>query len=277
MRSIARIAVLGVAFMVAGFGGLAREFAPDAERWERWEAHDPASALTVDHSLWDGWLARYVVDRPGVNLVRYGDVGPDGKDQLAGYLATLASVPVGDLARPEQYAYWINLYNALTVQVILDHYPVATIKDIDTSPGLFADGPWGQELIEVSGEPLTLNDIEHRILRPIWGDARIHYAVNCAAVGCPDLQPRAFTADLLETMLDAAARDFVNDPRGVAIEDGDLVVSSIYDWFYEDFGQSDADLLAHLTRYAAPALKEELAGRAAIDRAHYDWGLNAAR
>ncbi len=162
------------------------------------------------------------------------------------------------LRRPEQLAYWINLYNALTVQVVLDHYPVASIHDIAISPGLLAIGPWDKPLIEIEGAAVSLNDIEHRILRPIWRDPRIHYAVNCASIGCPDLQARAFTAETAEALLEAAARAYVNHPRGARVEAGELTVSSIYAWYREDFGGTEAGVIAHLKRYAAPELAKAL-------------------
>ena len=157
-----------------------------------------------------------------------------------------------------------------------DHYPVSSIRQIDISPGLFADGPWGKKLITVSGEALSLNDIEHRILRPIWQDARIHYAVNCASIGCPNLLQAAFTADNTEMMLEAAARDYVNHPRGFEVKDGQLTVSSIYVWFKRDFGRNYAEVIEHLRRYSTPERAAELAGVTEIYDDRYDWALNDA-
>lgn len=277
-RSLNRFILLPVvALMLAGFGGLAREFAPDAELWAKWEAHDPASEVTVDHAVWGHFLDRFVVDQPGPNTVRYAHVTRD-EDlvELEGYLQTLSETEVSALARPEQFAYWVNMYNALTVKVVLDAWPVESIRDIDISPGFFADGPWDKKLITVEGEELSLNDIEHRILRPIWDDPRIHYVVNCAAIGCPDLQPTPFTADGLEEALEATARSYVNDPRGVSFDNGRLVVSSIYDWFYEDFGTTDGALIAHLKRYADPDLAARLDENMQIVDARYDWSINRA-
>jgi hypothetical protein len=168
----------------------------------------------------------------------------------------------------------VNLYNALTVQVILDHYPVDSIRDVDISPGWFADGPWGKELIAVEGTALSLDDIEHRILRPIWQDPRIHYAVNCASIGCPDLQPEPFTADGLDAQLDAAARAYVNDPRGAEVTGDGLVVSKIYTWFQEDFGGTDIGVIRHLRQHADAELKAQLDGVDAIADSRYDWSLN---
>lgn len=249
--------------------------APKSELWPRWSAHNPNSNAKIDHSAWGQLLGRYVArDAAGLNRFDYGSVTAADQQLLAGYLGGLVNRQISRFNRAEQRAYWINLYNALTVRVILDHYPVRTIRDIDISPGWFADGPWGKKLATVEGERLSLDDIEHRILRPIWRDPRIHYAVNCAAVGCPNLQRRVFTAGNAEALLDAAARAYVNDPRGARVEGDDLVVSSIYVWFQEDFGDSDEGVIAHLQRYAGPPLKAHLTGRDTIDRHAYDWALN---
>jgi hypothetical protein len=170
----------------------------------------------------------------------------------------------------------VNLYNALTVQLVLRHYPIKTIREIRISPGWFSVGPWGRKLVVVEEEGLSLDDIEHRILRPIWKDPRIHYAVNCAALGCPNLQPRPFTADGFEQMLDQAARGFVNHPKGARVVDGKLHVSSIYDWYKEDFGSSDTSIIAHVKGYADESLARNLEGVSAIQEYDYDWSLNDA-
>jgi hypothetical protein len=272
-RRLALLALLAPA--LAGLTSLEALFAPKAELWARWQAHDPSAATAVDHGPWDRILQAYVApDAAGVNRFDYAGVSAPDRAALDGYVAGLAALPVSRYARAEQLAYWINLYNALTVQVVLAHYPVESIRDIDISPGLFADGPWGKALLEIEGEPVSLNDIEHRILRPIWRDPRIHYALNCAALGCPDLQRRAFTAATSEALLEAAARAFVNSPRGARFENNGLVVSSIYVWFGEDFGGGDSGVIAHLRRYAEPALAARLAGVDKLGGHAYDWTLN---
>ena len=190
------------------------------------------------------------------------------------YIDRLAALPISTYGRPVQYAYWLNLYNALTIQVVLDHYPVASIRDIDISPGLFADGPWSKSLLEIEGERVSLNDIEHRILRPIWRDPRIHYGVNCASIGCPNLLQTAFTAENIEASLDQAARDYINHPRGWYLKGDRIVVSSIYVWFKPDFGSDDADVIAHLKQYSTPERAAELETAEGIADDGYDWSLN---
>ena len=161
------------------------------------------------------------------------------------------------------------------MKTVLEHYPVASIRDIDISRGVFVDGPWRVKLVEIDGEPVSLDDIEHRILRPIWRDPRIHYALNCASLGCPNLQPTAFTPANTQALLEQAARDFVNHPRGVRLEGDALVVSSIYAWFGSDFDE-DGGVISHVTRYAAPSLAPRLEGVQHVDRYEYDWRLNEA-
>jgi len=150
---------------------------------------------------------------------------------------------------------------------------VASIKDI--SFGFFSFGPWDEKLLQVEGEPISLNDIEHRILRPIWRDPRLHYAISCASLGCPNLEQVAFTPENTATLLDSGARAFVNHPRGVRFADDDeLVLSTIYDWFDEDFGGNEAGVLAHIKQFANPELRKQLDAFDGDIEYEYDWRLN---
>ncbi len=156
-------------------------------------------------------------------------------------------------------------------------YPVKSIKDISLGGGLLATlggGPWKAKVVKIKGVELSLDDIEHGILRPIFKDPRIHYAVNCASIGCPNLRTEAFTGDKLNEQLESAATDYVNSRRGARFDNGGPVVSSIYDWYQEDFGGTEEGVLAHLRRYAAPPLKQKLAGVTTVEGYEYDWGLN---
>lgn len=261
---------------IAAFGSLEALFAPKADLWDRWTEHDPDSTATIDHSAWSAILMKNLsADETGLTRFAYGNMPDEDKATLAEYVNRLAGVRINAYSRGEQFAFWVNLYNALTVKTVLDHYPVASIRDIDISPGLFADGPWGKKLIQVEGEDISLNDIEHRILRPIWRDPRIHYAVNCASVGCPNLMPTAFTADNIEPLLDRAAREYVNSPRGLTINGDTATLSSIYVWFSEDFG-GKAGVIAHLKEFAGPNLAEAL-NDAEFFNDRYDWALNGAK
>ena len=250
--------------------------APALSIWPRWLTHDPDSSVIVDHAGWDLILQRYVNDAhpSGINRFKYFRVSPKDRQVLKDYLQKMQTVAVSGLTRGEQKAYWINLYNALTVDVILDHYPVKSIRDIDISPGIFSNGPWDAKLLTVEGEKISLNDIEHRILRPIWQDNRVHYAVNCASLGCPNLQPLSFTSQNLDILLEKAARDFINHPRGVSFINSGLQVSSIYFWFQEDFGASENGVIQHLRKYLSPENLKKLDAVQKKIRHQYDWSLN---
>lgn len=162
--------------LILGFA-LVAGATPRAELWPRWQGHDLRGTIQVDHSPSAVLLKTYLVVE-GPKRVRCGAVTAEDKKVLADYVAMLAAVPVARLNRPEQKAYWINFYNALAVKTILDHYPVKSIRDIKS--GWLSPGPWDLKRIEVDGVELCLNDIEHRILRPIWQDNRIQYTMNCA-------------------------------------------------------------------------------------------------
>lgn len=250
--------------------------APKSDLWDRWLNHNPNSTTSINHNTWDILLKKYVYPfEDGQYRVAYISVHDIDQRALDDYISYLIHQPVSGLNRDEQLVYWINLYNALTVQLILNVYPVATIRDIDISPGLFSNGPWDKKLVVIEGEDISLNDIEHRILRPIWDDPRIHYALNCAALGCPNLGTKAFTADNADQYLSESARAFINHPRGVRVVAGKLYVSSIYDWFMEDFGGTQSGVLAHLREFADPALSRDLAHITTIEDDDYDWALNS--
>ncbi len=236
----------------------------------------PPPGETVDHSDWSTLLGRYVApDAQGVNRVAYGQVTQSDRARLDRYLAELQAVKPDRLTRDQQLAYWINLYNALTVDLILENYPVASIRDIND--GAFSFGPWDRPLAQVDGQILTLNDIEHRIIRPTFNEPRIHYALNCAAVGCPNLMDRAWQAETLERDLAAAEVAYVNDPRGVRFDDRDrLILSKIYIWFREDFGPNEKAVVASLESAAAPGLRERLRAASRVSAYDYDWALNDA-
>lgn len=250
--------------------------AQKAELWPRWQTNDPASTQKIDHGAWDRFLKQYVVapHPSGINRLRYQAVTPEDIKTLKGYLQSMRGMAISNYNRAEQKAYWINVFNALTVDVILSRFPVASIRDINISPAFLARGPWGAKLFSVEEEKLSLDDIEHRILRPIWKDNRVHYAVNYASLGCPNLQPTAFTGENTEALLEKGAREFINHPRGVDIQTNRLQVSSLYIWFQEDFGRDAEGLMEHWQKYANPKLAEALAKYSGGLAHNYDWRLN---
>ncbi len=237
----------------------------------------PGANGRVDHSAWTRLIRAYVKpDGEGLNRVDYAAFKKGGHKALKAYIAMLENVDPTRLERKEQFAYWVNLYNAKTVDIILEHYPVSSIRKIRLT-SFFFPGPWRKKVVRVNGIALSLDNIEHDILRAIFRDARIHYAVNCASIGCPNLALEAYTGARLETMLEAGARDYINSVRGVTVHGTRATASKIYTWFQEDFGGSEKAVLAHLRRYASPELKRRLAKVKSISAYVYDWALNDVR
>ena len=229
------------------------------------------------HQPWDVLLGEYLIESAdGVNRFDYDGLRGNDADRAAlnTYIATLEATPVSTLDGADQFAFWANLYNAVTVRLIVDEAPESSIRQIRPRP--WSIGPWGMELVSVEGRRLSLDDIEHRILRQEFEAALVHYAVNCASIGCPNLKPSAWRSETLDADLESAARAYINHPRGVTLTETGVRVSRIYDWFKEDFGGDDAGVLAHLILYAEPELAERLRGERRIAGYEYDWALNEA-
>ena len=240
-------------------------------------AANRAGTGTANHAAFDTLLDRRARNsRDGVVRVDYAGWKVSAADRaaLTAYIAALSRLSPLSLTRPEQFAFWANLYNAVTIDVVLDAYPVRSIRDIRSG---VLPGPWRRRLVTIGGVGLSLDDIEHNILRKGWVEPRVHYAVNCASISCPNLPLQAFRGATLGPALDAAARAYVNTPRAVRFDGDALVVSSIYKWYAADFGGSDARIIAHLARHADEPLKSRLQAATRIGRDSYDWSLNATR
>jgi|AntAceMinimDraft_11_1070367.scaffolds.fasta_scaffold00096_22 hypothetical protein len=242
---------------------------------EQWRPAAQEPGLEIDHGPWSELLAIYLVEnqQTGINLFDYAAVTAPDLQRLNTYIDSLALIPVAQLTPLQQQAYWINLYNALTVQLILENPDVSSIREIKS--GWFSLGPWAREVVMIDGDALTLDDIEHRILRPIFGDPRVHFGVNCASIGCPNLGAEPYLASTLGQQLDEATRTFINNPRGVSITGNTLTLSSIFKWYGDDFGEDPAARIAWIGRYASPALAAQLEGWDGRVRYDYDWTLNA--
>ncbi|OBT24564.1 DUF547 domain-containing protein [Vibrio splendidus] len=241
--------------------------APKSDLWPYWNQSNETNQEQVSHQDWQQFIDSYLVKQGQNTLVRYQAVSTADKAKLKQYIKRLEQLNPIDYSKAEQYAYWVNLYNAVTVDLILDAYP---IKSITKLGGLFSFGPWGDDVVVVNGKSMSLNDIEHRILRPIWQDPRTHYAVNCASLGCPNLQPEAFTSDNTETLLELAAAEYINSAKGVLVSNNKLHLSSIYEWFAVDFGNPQ-QLIQHLDQYRTKQVTNT--EKISYD---YDWSLNQA-
>ena len=189
-----------------------------------------ATLMRVDHSAYDALLAKYV-DANG--LVDYATWKASDVLSLKAYLTTLSATdPDGFTDRHEELAFWINAYNALTIDAILHFYPVTSIKDKVSR--LFGYNVWDDYPLRVAGRSYSLNDIEHKVLRPV-GEPRVHFAIVCASIGCPKLRREAYAADRLDAQLDNNARDFFGSSDRFHIDRATHTVylSPILRWFGE--------------------------------------------
>lgn len=251
--------------------------AEDAKLMERWLVNDPLSTRYVDHSLWAELLEAYVKqDQEGHNIFDYAGVDTEDRVKLDTYIRQLERTDVDRLSRDEQLAFWINAFNALCVRFVLDEYPVRSINDLDGS--FFSAGPWNRRVFKVYSIDLSLNDIYHRILRPIWQDERIHYVLACTAKSCADIVAYPYTGPTINRAMEVAATNFVN--TGLAVIDikrEAVRVSSIYTWYQVDFGDSEAAILLHLQQFAEGDLAEALNKVVRISGYGFDWSLNDGR
>ncbi|MEO8601819.1 MAG: DUF547 domain-containing protein [bacterium] len=225
-----------------------------------------ARAAAFDDGAWTRLLERYV-DEQG--RVAYRDLAAQDRPALAAYLAALAAAQPNAWSRDERLAFWLNAYNAAIVNAVLDGRTAETLL---SRYGLFY-----RYEIDVAGEARTPDAIENTIVRPA-GEPRIHFALVCASTSCPRLQRRAWTADGLDADLDAAARAFLRDPARNQIRAGAPAIrlSSIFKWFRDDFGGSDAAVRAFVARYVDdPERAYLLEQKPAIEYLDYDWTLNA--
>lgn len=248
---------------------------PSASYWSFWDSSNEGSYRSIDHSTWDRILKRYVVTQhvSGINRFRYGDVSKADRKALQSYIDTTAGIDPREYRKQEQKVYWMNLYNALVVDLVLDHYPVSSIQQIGGKGR--NTGPWDNKLIEVARQELSLNDIEHRILRPIWKDHKIHFGLACASLGCPNLQAQAFTAQNYAALLKRTGRDFINHERGVSLSKGKLEASSIFDWYQRDFAKNQKSLLKVFAHYSDDRQALYLLGFNGRIKFRHDWALNS--
>jgi len=248
-----------------------------------------AHAATFDHSAWDTLLKNHVVaiTEGRATQVDYAGFARD-RSKLKGYLNSLGAVQRSTFdawPKPDRLAFLINAYNAWTVEYILTKYPdLKSIKDL----GSLFQSPWKKKFIPLLGETVALDDIEHGMIRAdgAYSEPRIHFAVNCASIGCPALRTEAFTGEKLTQQLDASARDFLGDRSRNRVTNGKLELSSIFKWYREDFerGWGGYKSLFQFLGDYAPALGLNAADKQKVDAKSiplsfldYDWKLNVKK
>ncbi|WP_109302469.1 DUF547 domain-containing protein [Aquimarina sp. AU474] len=216
---------------------------------------------TFDHSVWDQALL--------LNVSEDGKVDYDGfmrdSSQLYTYFKQLSdNPPKENWSREEKLAYWINAYNAYTIKLVIDSYPLKSIKDLQD--------PWGKKFFKIDGAWHSLGELEHKILRK-YGDPRIHFAINCASISCPVVWNRAYTAENLHVALDEQTEKFINDPTRNTITETEVNVSKIFSWYKKDFKVNGGDVKDFINRYAAV----KISNQSEKGYKTYDWGLNEGK
>ena len=230
----------------------------------------PAADFDHSHALLDKVLKAHVKDA----LVNYPALKASPKD-LNAYLDQLAAVTEADFQKwPEQQqlAFLMNLYNAATLRLIIDNYPIASIKKI----GGLLSGPWKQEVVRLFGQTTTLEHLEHQILRKKYTEPRVHFAIVCAAKGCPPLRAEAFVADKLDAQLDEQGRIFLGTKEKNRVEAGTrtLYLSPIFKWFSEDFEKKSGTVVKFVTPFFTADDQKTLRADWKISYTDYDWSLN---
>ena len=232
---------------------------------------EPVITKPDPNAIYTDFLNKYISDKDGINFVAYGKVSDADHAALKSYIASLEARGTAGMNDDEIKAFWFNLYNAETIDVILDNYPLKSIRSL----GSFNRGPWDRKLLNVAGKgEMSLNDIEHGTLREMYDEPRIHYAVNCASYGCPNLKATVWTAENLEADLTAAAIAYINHPRGVRVEGNKVIASKIFDWYKVDFGGNQTGMLNHFRQYARGELATQLNGKTKVSKFEYNWNLN---
>ena len=240
--------------------------------WGAAGAGPPQAAKMFDHSAYDALLKKYVDDK---GLVAYRTWKAKDLGALEEYLKSISETDPAKLAsKEERIAFWINTYNALTIQGMIEFYPLKSIKDKVSR--FFGYNIWDDYKIKVDGKERSLNDIEHKILRKM-GEPRIHFALVCASIGCPKLSQGAYGGKDLDDQLADQARTFLNDAGKTRLDlkDGTAHLSKIFDWFEDDFGGSDDSVLKFIAPYRPEKERGALlSGKVDIEYLEYDWSLN---
>lgn len=222
---------------------------------EQYGVKDKSSENGI-HDGWDVLLRKYVSVNGKVNYKAL----QSNLSRFEAYLDKLKDTSPESLSGNKALAFWINAYNAFTVKLILDNYPVKSIMDLDNGK------VWDRKWIKISGKTYSFNQIEHEIIRPQFNEPRIHFAVNCAARSCPPLMNKAWTAEDMEKDLEAQTRKFVNNTNYNLITKSKLSLSKIFEWYKGDFG----NIQSFIDKYS----DVDVSANASVTYYDYDWSLN---
>ena len=248
---------------------IAPTYAVEAEPIAFWDDHEANSRLKPDHSAWQSVLDTYLVDdHPSeINRFDYAAVSAEDEKKLLGYVSYLQQLDPRQLNRASQQAYWLNLYNATLVLYVIVAAPRNSIRSLNRSDF------WSTERFNITQQNLSFDDIEHGILRPLYNDPRILFALNRATLGSANLSATAFTAANLDEMLESSARGFVNHPRALKISKNEIELSRLFHWYQSDFGGDIQAVKAYLKTYLDEQTAFEIEQTSKV-RYQFDWALN---
>lgn len=234
-------------------------------------AASEAAAPPPDHSAYDKLLKKYVNDK---GLVDYKGLKNNKADEkeFNDYLDLLSKNPPTDKwSKNEQMAYWINAYNAYTIRLILNHYPVKSIKDIGSKIKIpFVTTPWAAKFFTIGGDKMSLDNIEHGTLRKKYDDPRIHFALVCASISCPRLRNEAYMAAKLDSQLDDQGRDFLNNPAKNKITKDEAMLSNYFNWYKGDWNNNGQSVVKWVNKYSTTKISDNTK----ISYLDYNWNLN---
>lgn len=234
-----------------------KEFKEEVEQVEtKVEKNDAPLPVKISHADFDALLSKYVSNNGVVNYAGF----KNNVSKLDTYLDALTNTKLSSLSKNEKLAFWINAYNAYTIKLILNNYPVNSITDLEGGK------PWDKKWINLDGKTLSLNNIENDIIRPTFNEPRIHFAVNCAAKSCPPLLNKAWTASNLESNFEKQTKKFVNNSQYNNISASSIKISQIFNWYKVDFG----NVVSFLNKYS----NVKIDANAQVEHLEYDWALN---
>lgn len=251
--------------------------APKAELIKFWDDSEPLSSMLANHDAWQEILTAYVDDQhpSGINRFDYSAVTASDARKLKEHLVAVQKLEPRQLNSNEAKAYWINMFNAILVDKIVDAYQSGSSRAVKRilNGGLRSSG-WGDDVAEILMQSISLNDIEHGILRPIWKDSRIHFALSAGTVGGANIQKTAFSGDNVEELLEKARVEFFQHPRSVRIKGNRVILNTVFEWYASDFASNKKALLAYIRENVSEEKRRMMQGRSKI-RYDYSWDLNA--
>lgn len=243
--------------------------APKPKALVFWDDHEPSSGLKPDHSTWQTLLEKYVIidEQSGINRFDYDGMSIADELSLRAYLEYLQKLDPRQLNKDSQKAYWINLYNSTVALIVVVEKPDSTIRSVNSRE------VWTRNRFKITMQDLSLDNIEHGILRPLFGDERIHFALHKASLGSANIGSEAYTADNVESLIEKSTQEFFSHSRAVQVRGSTLVLSRIFKWYEDDFGGSATKVKNYIKSRVSVEMATKVEASKGI-KYQYDWSIN---